>query len=419
MMQPCVRACPVEVDDSTFADLIDQKGAKLSSPTTVMGPPRPIGEPEGEPGCGDAPLKLSPGCSAMKPNSSPLLNIDGKPGSVFSQSFFARCVRKAGMCMMILSAVGLNFTVLLALSQSWQPAADTNSQTNNVKVFRRPVKFPVESSTVQMPMRVSSKLTPMIQATNPEPAKASKGEAKAEAKLTSKKNTKTDPATKENAPAQKAIPQPPPQVAFVKQESKVDKKAMPEVAAAPPPDSPSAGLGLGDAPISSRSLLKSQPSSEESHAERHGEFLIKMMAPDDEVQDDDTDADEEKKPAVDKAVEKEATQSEQKKLEDMLHEAEQEHLNDIHKASLLKPELTPEPTAHPLGTHSRLQTPEDDNEGGVVARWGSMFKKKFGSSQNPGTTAPSNVQAASSAAPAIPLWEAARLKLPSPAKIFR
>merc|ERR1719487_1535940 len=187
-MQPCVRACPVEVDDSTFAQLINAKGMKLSGPTSTMESTQPMGEPEGEPGCRDAPTKQNP---------TPLLDIDGKPGSVFV-GCGGTCIRRAGMCMMVLSAIALNLTVIAALSQSWKSDADTRPQKINKK-FRVPVKFPVESSTSIM--RVSSDLTPI----SPTPAKASK----AEAKQLSNKSANSKPPKAEKAPAPLAIKLPP------------------------------------------------------------------------------------------------------------------------------------------------------------------------------------------------------------------
>lgn len=413
---PCVRACPVEVDDSTFAELIDKKGMKLPAP--AMEPERPMGEPEGEPGCLDTPNGVHGDSPAViKRNPSPLLDVDGKPGSVFNGSCCGYCIRKAGMCMMILSAVGLNLTVITALSESWKPASSTSSSNSN-KSFRVPVKFPLESSTSIM--KVSSNLTPM----NAVPAKASKAGPKAEVRKTSIKNTKA--AKVEKAPASSA--QLPPQVAFVKQEIKQDKKPAPKAvsvdfAAPPSSDSPIAGFGLGDAPISSRKSSQSAANDDqENGAERHGEFLIKMMAPEDES-DEDGNKDDNSKDSDAKASVEDPEVTERQKLQDMLHEAEEDHHNEIHKGSLLKPEITPEPTAHPsMNSHARLQAPEDENEGGVIARWGSVVKTKFGLTEQQGNSPAASHDRSEGTqdkpAQAIPLWEAARLKLPS-LKSFR
>lgn len=381
-MQPCspiVRACPVDFDDSTFADLIDKKGAKFAAPTAPMEPERPMGEPEGEPGCSDTPKGGHSDLTAVvKHNPTPLLDVDGKPRSVFSTNCWGSCIRKAGMCMMILSAVGLNLTVIAALSESWKPASSSPNGR-----FRVPVKFPVESGTPIM--KVSSKLTPM----NPMPAKASKAESKTGTRLTSIKSNKAQSIKAEKAPAPPS--QLPQQVAFVMQEVKQDTKKATSVDFTAPAssDSLSAGFGLGDAPSAflPRSLLKSsgseQNDDQENGAERHGEFLIKMMAPEDEPDVDSTNDDENSE-----ASKEHSETAARKKLEDMLHEAEEDHRNEIHKGSLLKPEITPEPTAHPsMNSHARLQTYEaDENEGGVIARWGSALKTKHGDSEQQGNS---------------------------------
>lgn len=128
--------CPPEVDDSTFSDLMLTRAEPV--PVTNNSKGRfiePEGEPEGEV------------IWASKPSwGQSLMTVPMKKPAILGTTNLPNLIRKTGMCMMILSALALNLTVIGALLKSHQTApVAPNAAVKPKSVVTRPVSSSLRS----------------------------------------------------------------------------------------------------------------------------------------------------------------------------------------------------------------------------------------------------------------------------------
>eukprot|EP00746_Dinoflagellata_sp_MGD_P002376 gnl/MRDRNA2_/MRDRNA2_104621_c0_seq1.p1 gnl/MRDRNA2_/MRDRNA2_104621_c0~~gnl/MRDRNA2_/MRDRNA2_104621_c0_seq1.p1 ORF type:complete len:405 (+),score=126.10 gnl/MRDRNA2_/MRDRNA2_104621_c0_seq1:117-1331(+) len=143
--QVAVRLCPPEIDDATFDNLMQTRNAPIPVSSSK---PRCV-EPEGEP---DSEVVW-----ASKPSWGQ--SIPMKRPAFLGSANVPNLIRKVGMCMMMLSAVALNLTVIGALVKSQQapavattPSAKPKSAVVRPEVFK--VKVPLMNATAKAKAQV-------------------------------------------------------------------------------------------------------------------------------------------------------------------------------------------------------------------------------------------------------------------------